>query len=72
MVPTNNLFSSYYYYSPHTHQASECLWNSAVANGYAKSIPRGEILIFAGAMAVLGYSFRSAAPLSKTINSILQ
>lgn len=52
--------------------ASECLWNSAVANGYAKSIPRGEILIFAGAMAVLGYSFRSAAPLSKTINSILQ
>ncbi|XP_037798186.1 transmembrane protein 135-like [Penaeus monodon] len=52
--------------------ASECLWNSAVANGYAKSIPRGEILIFAGTMAVLGYSFRSATPLSKTINSILQ
>ncbi|XP_071517372.1 transmembrane protein 135-like [Panulirus ornatus] len=55
-----------------TNVASECLWNSAVGRGYVKPIPHGEILIFAGAMAVLGYSFRSSSPPSRLVNSILQ
>lgn len=55
-----------------TNVASECLWNSAVGHGYARPIPRGEVLVFAAAMAVLGYSFRAQAPISQLINSILQ
>nr|XP_045581074.1 transmembrane protein 135-like [Procambarus clarkii] len=55
-----------------TNVASECLWNVAVGHGYVKAIPRGEILVFAGAMAVLGYTFRSSKPFSKLMNSILQ
>ncbi|XP_063888594.1 transmembrane protein 135-like [Scylla paramamosain] len=55
-----------------TNVASECLWNSAVGNGYVSSIPRGEILVFAAAMAYLGYSFRSQTPISRLINSIMQ
>ncbi|KAG7166157.1 Transmembrane protein 135-like [Homarus americanus] len=53
--------------------ASECLWNLAVGHGYVRRIPRGEILIFAGTMAVLGYKYRSSSkPFSRLINSILQ
>lgn len=55
-----------------TNVASECLWNTAVGYGYVKPIPRGEILVFAGSMAVLGYNFRSSKPLSRLINSLLQ
>ncbi|XP_050729744.1 transmembrane protein 135-like isoform X5 [Eriocheir sinensis] len=56
----------------HLRYQCECLWNSAVGHGYARPIPRGEVLVFAAAMAVLGYSFRAQAPISQLINSILQ
>ena len=53
-------------------QASESLWKTAEEYGYVKSIARGEILVFVGAMAVLGYFFRTPKPLSRMIHSVLQ
>ncbi|XP_068210009.1 transmembrane protein 135-like isoform X2 [Palaemon carinicauda] len=55
-----------------TNVASESLWNTAKEYGYARPIPQGEILVFAGAMTILGYYFRSEKPLSRMINTILQ
>ncbi|KAK7082835.1 hypothetical protein SK128_017091 [Halocaridina rubra] len=55
-----------------TNVATESLWNTAVEYGYARNIPRGEILIFVGTMMVLGYYYRSSKPLSKMINTALQ
>lgn len=55
-----------------TNVASESLWNTGKEYGYVRSIPRGEILVFVGAMTILGYYFRTEKPLSRIIHSILQ
>ncbi|CAL4114850.1 unnamed protein product, partial [Meganyctiphanes norvegica] len=55
-----------------TNVAAESAWNALVDHGYVKPIFKGDMLIFAATMSVLGYYFRQAKPLNQMITSIMQ